>query len=38
MESKVYFSSKITKEEIVKLFDKVEKELKGNVCVKVHSG
>lgn len=38
MESKVYFSKKITKEEIVKLFDKVEKELKGNVCVKVHSG
>lgn len=38
MVSKVYFSNKITKEEIVKLFDKVGHELKGNVCVKVHSG
>ena len=36
--SKVYFSSKITKEEVVNLYKVLGKELKGNVAIKVHSG
>jgi len=36
--SKVYFSRNITKEEIIKLYKLVGKELQGRVCVKVHSG
>jgi uncharacterized Fe-S center protein len=38
MKSKVYFSKNITSEEIVKMYEKLGIELKGNVAVKVHSG
>ena len=38
MKSKVYFSSKITSEEVLKLYKKLGVELKGNVCIKLHSG
>ena len=36
--SKVYFCKNITKENLVKLYQKLGKELTGNVAVKVHSG
>ena len=36
--SKVYFTKKITSEKVVEMFKVLEKELKGNVAVKVHSG
>ena len=36
--SKVYFCRDITKENLVKLYKKLGKELPGNVAVKVHSG
>ena len=36
--SKVYFSSKITKESVLNLYRTLGVELKGNVAVKVHSG
>lgn len=36
--SKVYFSKKITPENVVKIFEKLQKELPGKVAVKVHSG
>ncbi len=36
--SKVYFSQKITPENVVKIFKKLEKQLPGKVAVKVHSG
>ena len=36
--SKVYFCKNITKENLVKLYQKLGKELPGNVAVKVHSG
>ena len=36
--SKVYFSSKITKESVVNLYKILGVELKGNVAIKVHSG
>ena len=36
--SKVYFIRKITPENVVKLYDKLGKELPGKVAVKVHSG
>ena len=36
--SKVYFIKEITPENVVKIFEKVGKNLKGNVAVKVHSG
>lgn len=36
--SKVYFSKEITPESVVKIFEKLGKELKGKVAVKVHSG
>lgn len=36
--SKVYFMKEITPENVVKIFKKLEKELKGSVAVKVHSG
>jgi len=36
--SKVYFTKEITPESIVKIFEKLGKELPGNVAVKVHSG
>ena len=38
MKSKVYFTKEITKEAILKMYQVLEKELKGNVAVKVHSG
>lgn len=38
MKSKVYFSKNINSEEIVKMYEKLGIELKGNVAVKVHSG
>lgn len=36
--SKVYFTSEITSENVVKLYEKLGKELLGKVAVKVHSG
>lgn len=36
--SKVYFCREITPENVVKLFEKLEKNLPGKVAVKVHSG
>lgn len=36
--SKVFFTKTITKEELVKIYKKLEIELTGNVAVKVHSG
>lgn len=36
--SKVYFCKEITPENVVKIFEKLEKELPGKVAVKVHSG
>ena len=36
--SKVYFTKKITEESLVKLYKKLNINLKGNVAVKVHSG
>lgn len=38
MKSKVYFSKNITADEIVKMYEKLEMTLPGNVAVKVHSG
>lgn len=38
MKSKVYFSSKITKESVLNLYKTLGVKLKGNVAVKVHSG
>ena len=38
MKSKVYFSSAICPEKVVELFALVDKDLPGNVAVKVHSG
>lgn len=38
MKSKVYFTKEITEENLVKIFEKLEKELPGKVAVKVHSG
>ena len=36
--AEVYFCKEITPENIVKLYDKLQKQLNGNVAVKVHSG
>ena len=36
--AKVYFTKEITPESLVKIYEKLEKELTGNVAVKVHSG
>ena len=36
--SKVYYTKEITPESVVKIFEKLEKELTGKVAVKVHSG
>ena len=36
--AKVYFTSKITKENMVEIFKKLNTQLKGKVAVKVHSG
>ena len=38
MKSKVYFTKDISKESILKMYQVLEKELKGNVAIKVHSG
>jgi len=38
MKSKVYFSKEITKESVLKIYKVLEKELPGNIAVKVHSG
>ena len=38
MKSKVYFTKVITKESILKMYKILEKELTGNVAIKVHSG
>lgn len=38
MKSKVYFTKEITKESVLKMYKVLEKELKGNVAIKVHSG
>ena len=38
MKSKVYFSKKITKENILKMYEVLNKDLKGKVAIKVHSG
>lgn len=38
MKAKVYFSREITPEKTVELFDLCQKELKGNVAIKLHSG
>ena len=38
MKSKVYFTKDISKESILKMYQALEKELKGNVAIKVHSG
>lgn len=36
--AKVYFTKEITPESVVKMYEKLEKELPGKVAVKVHSG
>jgi len=36
--AKVYFTRKLTSQSIVELYKKLNIELKGNLCVKVHSG
>ena len=36
--AKVYFTRDITPENVVKMFKKLEKELPGNIAVKIHSG
>lgn len=38
MKAKVYFSKNINEKELVKLYNKLGKELKGKVAVKLHSG
>ena len=38
MKSKVYFTKNITSENLLKLYDALNFELKGNVAIKVHSG
>lgn len=38
VKSKVYFTKEITPQNIVKIYEKVGKELIGNVAIKVHSG
>lgn len=38
MKSKVYFCRDITSENVLKMFKVLNKDLKGKVCVKVHSG
>ena len=38
MKSKVYFTKNISDDNLVKMFDILGKELKGNVAVKLHSG
>ena len=38
MKSKVYFTSKLEPQSLIKLYETIGKELPGNVAVKVHSG
>ena len=38
MKSKVFFTRTITPEAVIKLYELINYELKGNVCIKVHSG
>ena len=38
MKNKVYFSKEITKESILKMYQALNKELKGNIAIKIHSG
>jgi len=38
MKSKVYFTKEITKESVLRMYKVLEKELKGSVAIKVHSG
>ncbi len=38
MKSKVYFTNKISSESVLNLYKTINYELKGNVCIKVHSG
>ena len=38
MNAKVYFTKSITPEKVTELYEKLGKELKGNIAVKVHSG
>ena len=38
MKSKVYFSSVITAQQVLKLFHLADKDLPGNIAIKVHSG
>lgn len=36
--SKVYFSKTITSENVIEMYKKLNKELKGNIAIKIHSG
>ena len=36
--SKVYFTNQITSESLVKIYEQVGKELKGNVAIKISTG
>ena len=36
--AKVYFTKEITPESIVKIYENLGKELKGNIAIKLHSG
>ena len=38
MKSKVYFTKEITPDSLVKIYQALQIELKGNVAVKLHSG
>lgn len=38
MKSKVYFTKEISKEAILKMYQVLNKELKGNIAIKIHSG
>ena len=38
MKAKVYFIKDISSENLIKIFNKLDKELLGNVAVKLHSG
>lgn len=38
MKSKVYFTKEITKEAVLKIYQVLQKDLKGNIAIKVHSG
>lgn len=38
MKSKVYFTKDISSKSILDIYKKLNKELKGNIAVKIHSG